>query len=71
LTINVLEVSGVFGFALDNWRLKHNATKTLDAFKVHFNKEDSKRESASSPPKLVVIMEPTVPTAIAPMIRIP
>jgi hypothetical protein len=42
LTIDALEASGVFDFALDNWRLKDNATKTLDTFKAHFNKEDNK-----------------------------
>jgi hypothetical protein len=42
LTIDALESSGVFDFALDN-----------------------------SPPKLVVIMESTVPMAIAPAIRLP
>jgi hypothetical protein len=44
LTIDALEASGVFTFALDNWRLKDDATKTLASFKEHFNKEDSERE---------------------------
>jgi hypothetical protein len=41
LTINALEASGVFDFALDNWCLKDDATKMLASFKEHFNKEDS------------------------------
>jgi hypothetical protein len=44
LTIDALEASGVFNFVLDNWRLKDNATKMLDTFKAHFNKEDNERE---------------------------
>jgi hypothetical protein len=44
LTIDALEASGVFDFALDNWRLKDNANKTLATFKEHFNKENAERE---------------------------
>jgi hypothetical protein len=45
LTIDALEASGVFDFALDNWRLKDNATKMLATFKEHFNnKEGAERE---------------------------
>jgi hypothetical protein len=33
LTIDALEASGVFDFALDNWRLKDDATKTMATFK--------------------------------------
>jgi hypothetical protein len=44
LTIGALEASGVFDFALDNWRLKDYATKTLETFKEHFNNEDKERE---------------------------
>jgi hypothetical protein len=44
LTIDALEASGVFDFALDNWRLKDDATKMLASFKEHFNKEDAERQ---------------------------
>jgi hypothetical protein len=44
LTIGALEASGVFDFALDNWRLKEDATKMMATFKEHFNKEDEERE---------------------------
>jgi hypothetical protein len=43
LTVQALEASGVFDFALDNWRLKDDATKTMLSFKEHINKEDSER----------------------------
>jgi hypothetical protein len=41
LTVQALEASAVFNFALDNWRLKDDATKTILSFKEHINKEDS------------------------------
>jgi len=44
LTIDALEASGVFDFALDNWRLKDDATKTMATFKEHFNKENAERQ---------------------------
>ena len=43
LTVLALETTGVFDFALDNWRLKPDATKTLASFKEHFNKENEER----------------------------
>jgi hypothetical protein len=43
LTIIALENTGVFTFALDNWRLKEDATKTMPAFKEHFSKENDER----------------------------
>jgi hypothetical protein len=45
LTLLSLEASGVFDFALDNWRLKDDATKTMDSFKEHFTKEDKERDA--------------------------
>jgi hypothetical protein len=42
-TLKALEASGVFTFALDNWRLKDDATKTMASFKEHFTKEDKER----------------------------
>jgi hypothetical protein len=44
LTLLSLEASSVFDFALDNWHLKDDATKTMDTFKEHFNKEDKECE---------------------------
>jgi hypothetical protein len=45
LTIGaLLEASGVFDFALDNWRHKDDATKMMATFKEHFNKEDKEWE---------------------------
>jgi hypothetical protein len=70
LTIDALEASGVFDFALDNWRLKDNATKLWPPSRS-ISTRKTPNANASSPPKLVVIMEPTVPTAIAPAIRLP
>jgi hypothetical protein len=43
LTVQALEASGVFNFALDKWRLKDDATKMMLSFKEHINKEDSER----------------------------
>jgi hypothetical protein len=43
LTVLALEATGVFTFALDNWRLKDDATKTMAAFKEHFSKENEER----------------------------
>jgi hypothetical protein len=43
LTVQALDALGVFDFALDNWRLKDNATKTMLSFKEQINKEDSER----------------------------
>jgi hypothetical protein len=44
LTLLSLEASDVFDFALNNWRLKDDATKTMATFKEHFTKENSERE---------------------------
>jgi hypothetical protein len=41
LMIQALKASGVFDFALNNWRLKDNTTKTMLSFKEHINKKDS------------------------------
>jgi hypothetical protein len=40
LTVQAVEASGVFDFALDNWRLKDDATKMMLSFKDHINKKD-------------------------------
>lgn len=43
LTLLSLEATGVFTFALDNWRLKDDATKTMETFQEHFTKENMER----------------------------